>query len=641
MRTKFLARVFGFAILAILMSMTPASAQSNAENGKLKIHVNPKQAYVFVDGKAIRDGSQTIDLPPGTHEVGVDNYGYIPKTQKVHIGAGETTDLAVTLQASGDTVSGPFGDIEFKGHPRAAVLLDGSTPAYFVGHVDEFDNNFLWHQWLLVKPGNYQVTVTQKGQTIWSGPVDVKAGQREVVYLNHNGKIESRNFKRGLTLGPQPRFDAGIASAVVPVAPVTAQLSASQTQTTCGQSATLNWQATDAADTSITNIGKVPPSGDRTVDPTQTTTYELVAKGPGGEVTKTVAVDVNAQPSVTLSLSEPEVHFHKVGDKIVQDDPTILQWSTSNADKVTITPLGNEALSGSQTIQPKPAQVSDGNVNEDFGYTIEASNACGKTASKTVLLHIVGSIEPAPSVTLASLFYPTAYPRRNRPRIGLVVSEAQALRAAAATFKDSEQYNPQDKLVIVGHADVRGPEKYNLALSERRAQLAKAYLVSQGIAIEKIDTRAEGKDEQLSQAQVAENAVARQRAAAELDEEHKVTWLAYNRRVDIVLEPAGQQSVRTYPNESPEARLLWEQAEPSMKTVESVSKLPMASETAQMQNPGKLSESLAAKIHSAMKFSTGSTQLHSKEKHDATLNPGHGDRGGAFVGRRHSDGRAH
>jgi len=26
----------------------------------MKIHVEPKQAYVFVDGKAVRDGSQTI-----------------------------------------------------------------------------------------------------------------------------------------------------------------------------------------------------------------------------------------------------------------------------------------------------------------------------------------------------------------------------------------------------------------------------------------------------------------------------------------------------------------------------------------------------------------------------------------------------
>ena len=35
--------------------------------GKLKIHVEPKQAYVFVDGKAIRDGSQTIVLASGDH----------------------------------------------------------------------------------------------------------------------------------------------------------------------------------------------------------------------------------------------------------------------------------------------------------------------------------------------------------------------------------------------------------------------------------------------------------------------------------------------------------------------------------------------------------------------------------------------
>ncbi len=587
MRKKFLARVFGFAILALSMSITPASAQSKVKNGKLKIHVTPKQAYVFVDGVAIRDGSQTIVLSAGTHDLGVDNYGYIPKTQKVHIGAGETTDLDVTLQASGDMVSGPFGDIELKGHPRAAVLLNGVTPSYFVGHVDEFDNNWLWHQWLLVKPGNYKVTVTQEGQTIWSGPVNVSAGQRTIVYLNHKGKIETRDFKRGLTLGPQPRFDVGIASAMVPIAPVTAQFSASQTETSCGESATLNWKATDAADTSIAHVGNVPVSGARTVRPTQTTTYELVAQGPGGDVTKTVAVNVNSQPDAMLSLSEPEVHYHKVGDKVVQDDSTTLQWSTSNANKVTITPLGSEALSGSQTIQPKPVQLTDGTVNEEFGYTIEASNACGRTASKTVLLHIVGSIDPAPSVTLASVFYPTAYPRHNRPRVGLVSSEAQALRAAAVTFKGSEQYNPQDKLVIVGHADVRGPEKYNLTLSERRAELIKAYLVSQGIAIEKIDTRAEGKDQQLSRAQVQNIQSQDTEQPQKWMKNQKVTWLAYNRRVDIVLEPAGQQSVKSYPNDSPETRLLWEQAEPSMKVVESASKVPMAGETAQMQNPGK------------------------------------------------------
>src|ERR1700741_794692 len=311
-RMRFLTRGVGFMILALIMSVAPAKAQSGTNTGGLKIHVNPKQAYVFVDGNAIRDGSETIQLSAGKHSVGVYNYGYIPETQTVDIIAGERISLNVDLQKSGDKVSGPFGDIELKGPPRAAVLLNGNTPAYFVGHVDEFDNNWIWHQWLLVKPGSYQVTVTQKGQTIWSGPVAVKAGQRVVVYLNHDGEMKTKDFKQGLTLGPQQRFDTGIASAMIPIAPVTAQLSASQTQATCGQSATLDWKSTDAVDTSITNVGTVPASGDKTVSPTHTTTYELVAKGPGGEATRTATIDVNAQPTAMLTLSTPEITYHKI-----------------------------------------------------------------------------------------------------------------------------------------------------------------------------------------------------------------------------------------------------------------------------------------------------------------------------------------
>ncbi len=211
-----------------------------------------------MDGSAIRDGSQTIQLNAGKHTVGVHNYGYLPQNESVDITAGKTTELNVSLQASGEKVSGPFGDIELKGHPRAAVLLNGTTPNYFVGHVDEFDNNFIWHQRLMVKPGTYQVTVTQKGETIWSGPVAVKAGERVIVNLNDNGSMKTRDWKEGNTIGPQPRFESGIASAMVPIAPVTAQLSAAQTQLTCGQSDTLNWKATDAADTSISNLGNVP-----------------------------------------------------------------------------------------------------------------------------------------------------------------------------------------------------------------------------------------------------------------------------------------------------------------------------------------------------------------------------------------------
>jgi hypothetical protein len=568
-QTRFFKNLLLFALLVVLIGASPALAQSNTRNGTLKIRVTPKQAYVFVDEQAIRDGSQTIGLAAGKHAIEVRNYGYIPHTQDVDITSGKTTELSVALKASGEKVAGPFGDIELKGHPRAAVLLNGSTPAYFVGHVDEFDNNWIWHQWLLVKPGNYQMTVTQKGQTVWSGPVAVEAGQRVIVDLNHNGAIKTKNFKPGLNLGPQPRFETGIASAVVPIAPVTAELSASQTQTTCGQSATLNWNSTDAPDTSVTNLGNVEASGDRTVSPTQTTTYELVAKGPGGEVRQTATIDVDTQPVAMLEFSQPEVRYHKIGDKVVEQNSTTLNWLTSNADTVAIQPLGNVNPAGNQSIEARPEQTSNGPINRDVTYTLSATNACGGTVTRTATLHIVGSIDPAPPVTLASVFYPSNYPQRHHPQVGLVSSQKQTLTEAATTFKNNEQYDSQNKLVVVGHADVRGPEKYNLALSEMRAKLVKDFLVSQGIAADKIEIRREGKDHQINEQQV-ENLQSQdpQKPQEWMMRRKKATWLAYNRRVDIVLEPAGQESTEAYPNDAPDARILWQRQVPSLKTFE-------------------------------------------------------------------------
>src|SRR6267378_1035565 len=568
-RTKLLRQAFLFAMPILLIGTTTAFAQSKTGNGILKIHVNPKQAYVFVDDTAISDGSQAIALVAGRHTVEVRNYGYAPQTQHVEITSGKKTELTVTLQRSGDKVAGPFGDIELKGHPRAAVLLNGNTPAFFVGHVDEFDNNWLWHQWLLVKPGSYQVTVLQKGQTIWSGPVAVDAGKRVIVDLNHNGAMKTKNFKPGFALGPQPRFEAGIASAKVPIAPVTAQLSASQTQTTCGQSAELNWKTADAAETSITNIGEVGGSGNHTVAPTQTTAYELVARGPGGKVTQTATIDVDTQPTATLELSQPDVRYHKIGDKVVEQTSATLTWSSSNADTVTIQPLGSVATTGTQNIEAEPGQTRIGPIIQDVTYTLSAANACGGMATRTATLHFVGSIDPAPPVTLASVFYPSDYPQRRHPKVGLVPSQERTLTEAATTFKNNEEYDQQNKLVVVGYADVRGSEKYNLALSEMRAKLVKDYLVSRGIADDKIEIRREGKDRQLD-AQQVENLQSQdpQKPRKWMNSRKKATWLAYNRRVDIVLEPAGQKSTEAYPNEAPEARVLWQRQAPSLKTLE-------------------------------------------------------------------------
>jgi peptidoglycan-associated lipoprotein len=51
------------------------------------------------------------------------------------------------------------------------------------------------------------------------------------------------------------------------------------------------------------------------------------------------------------------------------------------------------------------------------------------------------------------------------------------------------------KVTVEGHCDSRGTAEYNLALGERRANAVKDYLVSLGIAADRITTVSKGKEQ--------------------------------------------------------------------------------------------------------------------------------------------------
>lgn len=72
-----------------------------------------------------------------------------------------------------------------------------------------------------------------------------------------------------------------------------------------GQSATLRWSTSDATDINISGIGSVNAQGTRNVSPGQTTTYTLTAKGPGGDASRSVTLDVRppAPPARTEAPS--------------------------------------------------------------------------------------------------------------------------------------------------------------------------------------------------------------------------------------------------------------------------------------------------------------------------------------------------
>ncbi len=81
-----------------------------------------------------------------------------------------------------------------------------------------------------------------------------------------------------------------------PAASPTASISVSPDTIQAGQSATLTWQTSNAADVSIDGIGAVQPSGSQQVSPTDSTTYHLVAKGSGGTQEATTRLTVTPPP---------------------------------------------------------------------------------------------------------------------------------------------------------------------------------------------------------------------------------------------------------------------------------------------------------------------------------------------------------
>ena len=80
-----------------------------------------------------------------------------------------------------------------------------------------------------------------------------------------------------------------------PPAP-TASITANPTTIQKGQSTTLTWQTGNATDVTIEGVGAVQPSGSQSVTPTDSTTYRLVAKGPGGTQDATARVTVTQPP---------------------------------------------------------------------------------------------------------------------------------------------------------------------------------------------------------------------------------------------------------------------------------------------------------------------------------------------------------
>jgi peptidoglycan-associated lipoprotein len=67
-----------------------------------------------------------------------------------------------------------------------------------------------------------------------------------------------------------------------------------------------------------------------------------------------------------------------------------------------------------------------------------------------------------------------------------------AERAKLQAAKDYLEKNPGQRLLLEGHCDWRGTAEYNLGLGDRRANAAKKYLGTIGVAKDKLESNSKG-----------------------------------------------------------------------------------------------------------------------------------------------------
>ena len=123
------------------------------------------------------------------------------------------------------------------------------------------------------------------------------------------------------------------------------------------------------------------------------------------------------------------------------------------------------------------------------------------TASSTTTVNVqappppptVGSQRYRKEARLHSIYFATAKPTRENPDGGLLASQEKTLVMLASDFQTYLQGKPDALLTLEGHADPRGSVEYNQALSERRVDRTKRFLVEQGVPAASIQTEAFGK----------------------------------------------------------------------------------------------------------------------------------------------------
>jgi outer membrane protein OmpA-like peptidoglycan-associated protein len=260
-------------------------------------------------------------------------------------------------------------------------------------------------------------------------------------------------------------------------------------------------------------------------------------------------------------------------------DPSTVQAGTSSTISCTCTspdnaPVtvggwtasgGSVSSSGANTAALNTSGASPGPIT----VSASCSDSRGLNTPATAQV-MVENPPPSPEflklearLALHSIYFPTDLPRVTNPDGGLLESQQQTLISLAEDFKKYLETKPDAHLTLGGHADPRASVEYNQALSERRVDRTKRFLIEHGVPEANLQTKAFGMEQNLTEDQVKDavekNPELTPEQRQKVLENVQTILLASNRRVDITLSTTGQTSIRQYPFNAADALTLLQQ----------------------------------------------------------------------------------
>jgi outer membrane protein OmpA-like peptidoglycan-associated protein len=254
---------------------------------------------------------------------------------------------------------------------------------------------------------------------------------------------------------------------------------------------------------------------------------------------------------------------------------TVANWTTTSGE------ISGNGSTATLSTGPNPANVKVSAVCTD-------TRGLNTSADTMVTVEMPPPPPPPPGPTvqelemrlaLHSIYFPTAQPTPQKPQVGLLESQQKTLLALASDFQEYLKHKPDAHLILGGHADQRGSVPYNQALSERRVDLTKSFLIDHGVPAADIETKAFGHEKNLTAAQVKDlvntNPEVTPEQRQKILQNMRTILLASNRRVDVTLSTTGQESIRHFPFNAADSLTLLEQKQAAKTKLPAKKKMMM------------------------------------------------------------------